>query len=1184
MAPKAAAPSKNQPSISSFFKRKESPSSSLPSTSSHQPQAKRVKREASPSSSLLLPLPPATAAEPIVIDDTPSPSPPGSPVKRPSAPSASASTSTSFFPTSSSSSSSRPNQTQHQQPLAGPSSTTSSTFKGKQAVRSSHEALQQFAFRPPPAPMEVVDDDDQLIPATQQQQPTPPQTIARSQRHEAFKAKLLGRNFGRRKSLDLDMADELGLGGEDGQDEGGNHDDNEDEDKDESGSRQKMKNLKEKLTAKEKGKGKEVGKGGKKKLEAVGPSGMTWTPMEKQVLEAKAAHPGMLLIFEVGYKMKFYGEDSKIAAKHLNIVSFPSRNFYEASIPVHRLEIHIKNLIANGYKVGVIRQTETAALKKAGDNRNTPFTRKLTNVYTSATYVDEISSLDSGSLVFPSAVPPSNALVAIVELSPSSSSKKGKGKEREGEEVTFGLVSVVPSTGDVLWDEFTDSSMRKELETRMTHIQPLELLLPSAKLSKPTEKMLATFIDRSSSNLSDRIRVERIETDLDYSYASSFVQNFYVKKARIVEHEGEEEVADVTEFPKGVVLALAYVIRYLEEFKLSSSLLHTKSSFKRFNRFNTFLLSATTLNNLEVYRNSDDGGQKGSLLWLLDHCSTRMGKRMLREWVGRPLVAKSELDLRSNAVSELLDDSSSLVPPLKTLLKTLPDLPRGLVRIQYGRSTPAELISILLALKRVGMFSETTGDQQFESPLLKGIVDSFGTVVEPLKVLLEAIDEKRAKEGLKAELWRDHSKYEAIADAQDMISVCDQELDEQLTEIRKILKRPSAAYTSINGVDNLIETRTGDAKKVPISWIKVSSTKALVRFHTPQVLNILKEKERHRETLEAEAQAAFLDFLGEVTESFDVFRVVAENLSTLDCLISLAITATQPGFTKPIFTDEHQLDIEGGFHPMVAALKDETYVPNDVHLSTSHGRTKIITGPNMGGKSSLVRAVALTVLLAQIGSYVPASSVKLGVHDAILTRMGANDDLVGGKSTFMVEISETSDIIRTATSKSLVILDELGRGTSTFDGMAIAEAVLHHLVTQVQSHTLFITHYPLVATSLSKQLVDVSNWHMGYRQTPRPDGSSAITFLYSLAPGLAKASFGVECARLAGVPDAVLQEAQRQSSAMEALVQEKNAVARSKQIRTVFKAAFDEGNGEDASKWEEAALNAARSILFATAA
>ncbi|KAF8212388.1 muts domain V-domain-containing protein [Mycena galopus ATCC 62051] len=870
------------------------------------------------------------------------------------------------------------------------------------------------------------------------------------------------------------------------------------------------------------GKGKRK-KATRKAVEEKGPSGETYTPLENQVRRLKKDNPGVVLLVEVGYKYKFFGEDAKVAAKDLGMVCFMDRNFLVASIPTGRRDIHLKKLLSQGHKVGIVQQVETAALKKAGDNRNAPFERKLVHLYTAATYVDDLDSIDQLDKY---AAP---RLVCLIE-------EKSAKPTSTGTDVHIGLISVSPSVGDVVWDAFDDTAMRIELETRLMHSKPTEVLLPRKGLSKLTDKMLRHFTDAPTT--STKIRTEYFDDPMPFSEAFEYVSEFY---AATDKPDSGGHLAAITDFPKPVVVALACTIRYLSAFDIAATLAQA-TFFTKFTRNSEMNLAANTLANLEIFQNETDYSTRGSLIWILDKTVTSFGARTLRAWVGKPLVSRSELELRIEAVEEIVESSSEKLVSLRQVLRGLPDLAKGLCRIQYKQCTPKELVVLLSAFHKIGnafVDIQTPADAGLKSTLLNNIILALPPLKKPMSDLLGAINIKRAQEGRKDRMWQDPSRYPLVEDNLLALEQVEVELQEQLVTIRKTLKMPSLNWATGEGDDKyLIEVKKSENRPIPDSYHPaISKTKYLERYRPPEVTKKLQERARWQESLQIEAKKAFLAFLDEVATHYAILRNAVNKLAAADCLLSLAQVALQDNYVKPQFTDDDTLEIVGGRHPMVEALRSDPFVPNSISFS-QQGRSKVITGPNMGGKSSCVRMIALIAIMAQVGSYVPADSVKLGMLDSVLTRMGAQDNLARGRSTFMVEMTETSDILRAATSKSLVILDELGRGTSTFDGMAIAHAVLTELVASARSKTLFITHYPLVAMELEEKFPDrVENLHVGYSTETRAiDGRRDVTFLYRLTTGIASESFGVECARLAGLPDRILNSATKESSKMESAV------------------------------------------------
>ncbi|KAG5728291.1 DNA mismatch repair protein MSH3 [Termitomyces sp. T112] len=852
-----------------------------------------------------------------------------------------------------------------------------------------------------------------------------------------------------------------------------------------------------------------------KKHVAIGPSGEPYTPLEQQVLQFKEENPGTILFFEVGYKYRFFGDDAKVAAKELGMVAFEHRNFLVASIPTHRLHVHLKKLLSRGYRVGIVGQIETAALKKAGDNRNAPFKRELLHLYTAATYVDDLDSVDDLERYNP---PP---FMCIVE----------QAKKSITGDVSFGMITISPSTGDVVWDDFEDTLMRIELETRLVHTRPAELLLPEIELSGPTTKMLQHFTRNSS--VGDGTRTEYFKEIMSYTDAFDLVSEFYTNKTHSAvasdNFKSGHLMAEVADFPKRVVIALAHAIKYLSAFSIADAFLETKF-FTKFTTKTHMLLAANTLTNLEIYRNETDGTVIGSLLWLLDKTKTKFGARLLRSWIGRPLVDKRMLNERAEAVEEILESPSEQLVTLRQILRKLPDLAKGLCRIQYGQCTPQELAVLLPAFNKIGQAFdnfESPSDVGFRSSLLNEIVFLLPKLKGPMKELMSAIRLDQAAEGRKDIMWTDPERYPEINDADVAIQIVNVELDDQLKAIRKLLRMPSLQWTTHLKDEFLVEHKNSDKRPIPDHWILHSKTRVVSRHQPPTVREKMEERLRYQETLQAAANKAFSSFLEEIALNYyNILRNAINKLATADCLLSLAQVALQENYVRPTFTDNDALEIIDGRHPMVEALRPDPFVPNTVVMGGGKPRSKIITGPNMGGKSSCVRMVALIAIMAQIGSYVPATSVKMGLVDTVLTRMGASDDLARGRSTFMVEMSETSEILSSATKHSLVILDELGRGTSTFDGMAIADAVLQQLVENTKSKTLFITHYPLVASNLESQYpLDAENLHMGFEEETRVNGVREITFLYRLTPGMASGSFGIECGRLAGLPESLLSVA-----------------------------------------------------------
>lgn len=419
------------------------------------------------------------------------------------------------------------------------------------------------------------------------------------------------------------------------------------------------------------------------------------TPMEKQFLDIKRKHLDTLMIMEVGYKFKFWGEDARVAAKELGIVCIPGKfrfdehpseahldRFGSASIPTHRLHVHVKRLVGAGHKVGIIRQLETAALKAAGDNRNAPFVRKLTNLYTKGTYIDDVEGLETTVGASSGGTPATGYLVCITE-----SNAKGWGTD---EKVHIGLVAVQPATGDVIHDDFEDGFMRSEIETRLLHIAPCEILIVG-DLSKATDKLVQHLSGSKTNVFGDKVRLERVERPKTMvAQAYSHVSNFYAGKMKASSAEEDEKAStildNVLKLAEGVTICLSAMITHLTDYGLEHVFDLTKY-FQSFSARSHMLLNGTSLTSLEVYQNQTDHTEKGSLFWTLDRTKTRFGQRLLRKWVGRPLLRKAELEERIAAVEELNDDQPTVrVDKVKHLLSQIrSDLEKSLIRIYYGK-------------------------------------------------------------------------------------------------------------------------------------------------------------------------------------------------------------------------------------------------------------------------------------------------------------------------------------------------------------------------------------------------------------------------------------------------------------------------------------------------------------------
>lgn len=875
----------------------------------------------------------------------------------------------------------------------------------------------------------------------------------------------------------------------------------------------------------------------------------TYTPLELQYIKIKAENKDAILCVECGYKYRFFGEDAEIAAKELNIFCHLDHNFMTASIPTHRLFVHVRRLVAKGFKVGVVKQTETAALKAAGENKSALFTRQLTALYTKSTLIGEdVNPLlkldDAADVEVINSDLPDNYLLCLCENADSL-------KEKSKWDVVIGLVGVQATTGEVIFDSFQDSNLRTELESRILRLQPVEILVPST-LSEKSESLIKS-ITSASIHEDDRIRIERLDgLHFEYSNAFQLITEFYAKGGDNV--AGSQKLSEILDMEKPVICSLAAVIKYLKEFNLEK-ILYNPSHFTRLSNETEYIsMNGTTLKNLEILQNQTDMKTKGSLLWALDHTKTAFGRRTLKKWVTRPLVRASDINARLDAISEVLLSESSIFGQIERLINKLPDLERGICSIYHKKCSTQEFYLIVFTLCQLETEFQALVpaiQSQVKSLLLQKKLLEIPQMLSPVQHFLKILNEEAAKKGDKTELFWDLTDFPIIRQRKSQIQEVMSQIEFHMQDIRKILKNPSATYVTVSGQEFLIEVKNTLVASIPADWLKVGSTKAVSRFHSPFIVKNYRHLNQLREQLVLDCNAEWLRFLNEFAELYHCIHKVIDNLATIDCIFSLAEVAKQGDYCRPI-VQEHgrEILIKNGRHPVIDMLLGEQkqYVPNSTNLTGDKERAMIITGPNMGGKSSYIKQVALITAMAQIGSYVPAEEATISVVDGIFTRMGAADNIYKGRSTFMEELSETAEIIKKATSRSLVILDELGRGTSTHDGVAIAYATLEHFIKHVASLTLFVTHYPPVCELEKVYPEHVGNYHMGFLVTEDENDQTGlekelnlefITFLYQITRGVAGRSYGLNVAKLADVPEEILSKAAKKSNELEEIVNAK---------------------------------------------
>lgn len=802
------------------------------------------------------------------------------------------------------------------------------------------------------------------------------------------------------------------------------------------------------------------------------------TPMMCQYVDLCGEYDSELLLFHVGDFYKAFGEAGRTVARlcELNLTTREdnSGEYEMAGLRRENAETHLQTLLEAGYRVAIAEQVEEPSQVSGVADR------KVTRVITPGT-VTENELLESSE----------NNFVMTIAREPTTRDTPKPGRE----ESQYGLAFLDVSTGAFYT---TTVESINQLGDEVSRISPEELIFA------PEMREMEETIDHIDSQI--ETRTTRYDSSaFDESEARKLIQTYFGQLQGSIMPSAEVRAA-------GALLAYAEYTRSGENEHLEYI-----TEIERYDPTHYMELDDVALRGLEIFdRRADQSPEGATLVDVVDDSVSALGSRKIHEWLRRPLQTPDQIEDRLNAVEELLKASFTR-DTIRDLLSRVYDIERLTSQISRGRADARDLRALHESLGVIPQIE--TELEEVKSNRLTTIKDELPELNNLIQNIDSAVQEDPATELTKGGIIR--TGYDKRLDDLRATVRDNREWIEDLEEREKArtgIDNLRVGHTDVHGY--YIEVTESHLDKVPDDYTRRQTLKSAERFYTPEL------KEREEEIITAERRANELEYKlfchlrNEIAGKVDTLKRVAEQLAVLDALVTFAEVAAHNQYTRPeIRPAGSGLTIEKGRHPVVEETQEE-FVPNDTHLHPERCFA-VITGPNMSGKSTYLRQVALITILAQCGSFVPAATAQIGVIDRIFTRIGASDDITGGRSTFMVEMTEVSEILKTATKDSLVLLDEVGRGTSTADGYALARAVTEYLYSTVGATTLFATHHHAL-TEVVENLQGAFNLHFDAKRT-----GDGVTFPYEISEGAATASYGVEVARKAGVPDEVLENAIR---------------------------------------------------------
>ena len=785
------------------------------------------------------------------------------------------------------------------------------------------------------------------------------------------------------------------------------------------------------------------------------------SPLMQQYFDIKAQYPEMILLFQVGDFYELFFDDAKIVSKFLAItLTSRGKNNGDAiplcGVPIHAISHYLTKLIKGGFKVAICDQTTKPQPGKIVE-------RAVTQVFTPGTLTDS-TLLDEKSASY------------IVSLFPQQ--KK------------FGLIFTELLTAQVFATTIPTNE-NKFLEAELSRFLPDEIILPQIKNINSYFnyfKNLGYLVSQS----------EYSSNNTENETAQLWMENQFDNKT----------IESVNKHPE-IKKSLSNIYFYLKKNQEKSLSQLNKIYFYQPDDY--MILDPATFRNLEIFKNNQDGARKNTLLEILDQAKTAMGSRTIKKWLARPLIEKNKI-LERNKVVTTLCKKIDLMQKLEEILSDLSDIERITGRLALCRANRMDYISLKKTLTRIPTIKSILFEIS-DHELIKNILNKISNFSNLVELLESSISEDLSsewiiKKGFDLQLDRLRSLVENSQ--QEILKLEKKEISS--TKISSLKIR----FNNISGY--YIEVTNPNLNLIPQNYIEQQKLVNRKRFTTQELKNLELEISKAQNEIN-EVQTTVFDKVKDETETYlSQLRQLANGLSSLDALFSFAKIAYENNYIAPTFNENNEISIINGRHPVIEQKIGNNFEPNNTNLNNKE-KLWIITGPNMGGKSTYLRQVALICIMAQCGSMVPASMADLPILDRIFTRIGSGDNLTEGKSTFLVEMEETATICTQATKNSLVILDEVGRGTSTFDGISLAQAIIEHIYQNIGANCLFATHYHEL-TELEKVFKNIKNYHMLSKKI-----NDKVIFLHKIAPGIAESSFGIEVAKLAQLPNKLINRA-----------------------------------------------------------